>query len=121
MAASFLLPKKRKRNITMPRKTSESAVPAAETKKKTPSTAKKSTRSREAKTKATAEKKSTAKKTTTKKTATKKAETVKKPRTKKEPKSAEQAETVEVEVVQGDATPKRRYGKNNNLVLLNST
>ena len=100
----------------MPRKTSESAVPAAETKKKTPSTAKKSTRSREAKTKATAEKKSPAKTTTTQKTATKKAETDKKPRTKKEPKSAEQAETVEVEVVQEDATPKRRYGKNNNLV-----
>lgn len=80
----------------MPRKKTETA-PVAEAKKKKPSTASKTTRSRESKEKTTATKKTTAQK---------------KPRTKKEPK----VETVVAEIVDDGNKKKRRYGKNNNLI-----
>jgi len=80
----------------MPRKKTETA-PVAEAKKKKPSTASKTTRSRESKEKTTATKKTTAQK---------------KPRTKKEP----EVETVVAEIVDDGNKKKRRYGKNNNLI-----
>lgn len=80
----------------MPRKKTETA-PVAEAKKKKPSTASKTTRSRESKEKTTAPKKTTAQK---------------KPRAKKEP----EVETVVAEIVDDGNKKKRRYGKNNNLI-----
>lgn len=95
----------------MPRKTSENAVPAAETKKKAPSTAKKNTRSRETKTKTTESKKTRTKAKNTEKT-------TRKPRTNKEDvtEKADEIETIEAEIVQ-DSKPKRKgIGKNGNLI-----